>query len=119
MSQQTIFLKFEDPAGNPIANGRVEIWLTFDIGSGGVQVSAGRKVTAPLDANGVCFVTLYVPSTLSPVGSQYNAIVFTSLGQPCWNGILNVTSTGENFLLQEDSSLFLLEDDSGAILLEN
>lgn len=102
-NQQTIFLKFEDPAGNPIAFGRVEIWLTYDISSGlanGVQVAAGRKLNVALDADGTCIVNLYVNSQLKPSGSQYNAKAYTALGQPCWTGLFTVTATGENFLLQ-------------------
>jgi hypothetical protein len=90
----TLTFVYQDPSGAPIAGGTVTFLLSYDLStatSGGVQVSAGRKVSATLDGNGSCTVTLYRTDILSPAGAVYDVRVYTAKGQPCYNEQITVT----------------------------
>lgn len=119
MAQQVVIFNFQNADGTPLAGGRVTFRLQFDISSG-VQVAAGRLVSATLDANGTGTALLWATDTSTPSGSIYFVTAYTSRGQISWQGELTVAADSANYLLQEDGiSLFLLEDSTiDAILLE-
>lgn len=124
VTQQLIIMSFQDPSGNPIANGTVTVRLQVDISaatSGGPQVSAGRIVSVLLDDTGTGNFLLWPNDVTFPAGSVYFLKCYTSLGQPVWSGELTVAQGATNYLLQEGSGefVFLLEDSSiDAIILE-
>jgi hypothetical protein len=62
MGQITQGFSFQDPQGNPLANGSVTFRLTEDLSDMDSQVCAGRTVTIALDGNGACSVTLWAAS---------------------------------------------------------
>ncbi len=89
---QNVTFVFQDPAGNPIANGRVDIRLQQDISaalSGGPQVAAGITVSAALDLNGTAVGPLWANSMVA-TGTVYFVTAFSSLGQPVWSGQITV-----------------------------
>jgi hypothetical protein len=93
VTKQLVTLVFQDPAGNPIANGSVRIRLQVDVStatSGGPQVSAGRMLEASLDASGSVTISLWPNSTTVPANSVYFLTAYTALGQPVWKGELTV-----------------------------
>lgn len=110
MSTVTVILTFQDPAGNPVANGRADINLQQDISTalaGGPQVAAGRTVSVPLDASGVGVASLYPTATMTP-SAVYFVTAYTAQGQPVWKGEITVGS-GDSYILLEDGSLIWLE----------
>lgn len=118
--QQSVTLTFQDPAGNPLAGGRVELMLNSDIStvaSGGVQVAARRKVVATLDNSGSATVFLWPNSLMSPADTVYFIAAFTAQGQPAWSGELSLGDIG-NYLLQESGDHIVLEAGNGDLLLE-
>lgn len=93
-AQQPYIFTFQDPAGNPLAGGRVEFRLNVDIStaaSSGSQICAGRTATATLDSNGSCTVSLWPNGTLLPSGSVYVVTAYTALGQLAWSGQMTLT----------------------------
>jgi hypothetical protein len=107
---QTVVISFQDPAGNPLANGYVKLRLQQDISAaftGGPQIAAGRTVTIQLDENGIGVVKLWQTTNLFPTTSFF-AEAYTAKGQPCWQGNITV-GVGASYILLEDGSLILLE----------
>jgi hypothetical protein len=93
VTQQSVTLTFQDPSGQPLANGRVDIRLQVDISaatSGGPQVCAGRLVSVTLNGSGSATVLLWPNSSTFPAHSVYFVTAFTALGQPAWKGELTV-----------------------------
>ena len=93
VTKQSVTLVFQDPAGNPLANGKVTFRLQVDIStatSGGPQVSAGRLVTANLDTTGSATVLLWPNSSTFPADSVYFVKAYTSLGLLAWSGTMTV-----------------------------
>lgn len=120
-TQQPYILTFQDPAGNPLAGGRVEFRLNVDIStasSSGPQICAGRIATATLDNNGSCVVSLWPNDTLLPSGSVYVVTAYTALGEPAWSGQITATTSTTGYILQEDGSVIVTEDGTGFILTE-
>lgn len=117
---QIVPLVFQDPAGNPLANGYILFRLSVDVSDAQAtapQIGAGRTVRLNLDANGAGNAELWPNTQLVPAGSVYFTTAYTAQGQPVWNGELVVGQT--DFLLQENGDLFLLEgSDTDALLLE-
>ena len=123
MATQLVIFTFQDPGGNPVANGLATFRLSVD---GSLGISGGPQVGTPitsatLDSAGSCIVELWPNDQLLPPGSIYFVNAFTSLGEPVWSGQVTITASGPNFLLLETGApnLFILEDGSGFILLEN
>lgn len=94
--QQTVVLTFQDPSGNPLANGEVVITLQWDISagvSGGPSVGAGRTVTASLDATGKASVLLWPNDTTEPSGSSYLVQAYSAAGELAWSDQMTVSSS--------------------------
>lgn len=92
ITKQNVTFTFQDPRGNPLANGRVDIRLQQDIStalSGGPQVSAGRLVSATLDGSGSATVALWPTTQMSPT-AVYIVTAYTQQGEPSWRGQLTV-----------------------------
>lgn len=121
-NKPSLIYAFQDPQGNPVANGTVTFRLTYDAGaSGGPQVAAGKKVVVPLDANGSCIVALWANDYLQPAGSKYEVVAYSYGGAIVWQGETTIaTQTTPNYLLTETGGLFLLETGTvfDGILLE-
>jgi hypothetical protein len=87
---------FQDPSGNPIANGSLTVRLNMDaMGPGSIQVSADRLITMPLDQNGNLsgLQYLWANSLLStPYGvlTSYIMTVYSALGQQIWQQQITV-----------------------------
>jgi hypothetical protein len=83
--RQIINGAWQDCLGNPLALGYLTFRLNTD-GQSGVQVSAGRLVTVPLDSSGniAGTVLLWPNDQLAPAGSTYSVIAYTAKGQPAW-----------------------------------
>jgi hypothetical protein len=89
MSQIAVTLKFQDPAGNPLNGGSVTLRLSVDGStaiSNGVQIAAGRTITATLDSTGAATIGLWPNAQLSPAGTVYFVDAYTKLGEPAWSG---------------------------------
>jgi hypothetical protein len=117
---QIVPFVFQDPAGNPLANGYVLFRLSVDLSAAqgmAPQVAAGRTVRLNLDINGAGNVELWPNAQMFPAGSVYFATAYTATGEPVWNQEIIVSQT--DYLLQENGFLFLLEGSTtDAILLE-
>jgi hypothetical protein len=112
-SKVAVILTFQDPQGNPLAGGRVDLQLQQDISAGtagGPQVCAGPVISVTLDSTGTAFTSLWPTDVMSPA-AVYFATAYTSLGQPAWKGELSVASSTASYIL--------LEDGSGIIWLES
>jgi hypothetical protein len=111
---------FQDPQGNPLANGTATFRLTFDAGNNGPQVAAGKKVSVQLDANGTALVALWANDALLPAGSKYKVVAYSYGGAIAWQGEIVIASqAAPNYLLTETGGVFLLESGvPNAILLE-
>lgn len=83
---------FQDPQGNPLANGTVTFRLTFDAGNGGPQVTAGKKVVAQLDTNGMATVALWANDYILPAGSKYKIVAYSFGGAVAWQGEVSIAS---------------------------
>ena len=93
-SQQSVTLTFVDPAGNPLASGRVTLQLSVDIStalSDGPQIDASRIVESTLDDTGSCTLSLWPNNLLFPANSVYFVNAYTAEGQPAWSGQMTVT----------------------------
>lgn len=110
MALTTVSFTFQDPSGAPLAGGRVELHLNYDIStstSGGVQVVGGRTITETLDNNGSASPLVWPNDQLFPANSVYFVTAYSSVGQPVWSG--EVTVSGEGDLLLETGDPILLE----------
>lgn len=76
---------WQDSLGNPLALGYLTFQLNTD-GQTGVQITAGRLVTVPLDSSGNISGTilLWTNDGMSPAGTTYSIIAYTAQGQPVW-----------------------------------
>ena len=118
MSQQLVNLNFQTIDGNALANGTLILRLSGDaVTDTGKQVYAGLTTSASIDSNGNCSALLWANFEMTPNDTTYIAKAYSSIGQLAWEGTITISSDN-NFLLQEDGSVFLLEDGTGAILLE-
>jgi hypothetical protein len=92
--KQSVVLNYQDPAGNPLADGKVHIMLSVDLSvveDSGPQISAQRVVIVALDSLGSCTVLLWPNNLLSPAGSVYFVTAYSADGQPAWSGQMTVT----------------------------
>jgi hypothetical protein len=80
---------FQDPEGNPLANG----YLTFEISQAGLvntntAVCSERLITVPLDSSGNVVVStvysLWPNDVITPSGTFYHVSAYTSKGQLVW-----------------------------------
>jgi len=85
---------FLDPAGNPVANGTLELRLNVDASANGKQVSAGRRIVASLDITGSCNLNLWTNDVLSPSGTCYRGEVKTAQGLPVWKAHFTIATGG-------------------------
>jgi hypothetical protein len=83
---------FQDAAGNPLAFGYVTFRLNTDAMAGDCQLSAGRVVTFPLDADGNLSGEIWPNDLMIPSNTVYFAIAYTAKGQPVWEQQLYITS---------------------------
>jgi hypothetical protein len=79
---------FQDPAGNPIANGTLVLELSQNaivIGTP-IEICSGSKILIQLDANGnaVTGQTAWPNDILTPAKTFYFASVYTANGQLVW-----------------------------------
>ncbi len=83
--RQIVGGSWQDSLGNPLALGYLTFRLNTD-GQSGVQVSAGRLVTIPLDSTGniAGTVLLWPNDQLTPAGTTYSIIAYTAAGQSIW-----------------------------------
>lgn len=79
---------FQDPLGNPIANGFLRMQLTKDtlICTANGQLVSGRRFRVPLDVNGNISGTVSVEPNdlLTPSGSQYRVQLYDRNGAQVW-----------------------------------
>lgn len=116
--QELLVLTFQDPAGNPLANGSATLHLQQDISAGvagGPQVSAGRMVTLSLDSTGTGIAEIWLPG-LSP-SPIYFVQAYTASGQPAWRGTITISTSLPSFILLEDGTLIYLETGAPAAIL--
>lgn len=84
---------FQAPNGVPLAGGYVTFRLNTDaVASDGSQISAGRIVTFPLDANGNLSGLVWPNSQLTPNNTVYIVRAFTAAGQMVWEQELHITA---------------------------
>ena len=84
---------FQDPAGNPISFGNLEITLQEDVVVGNNQICAGIVVNFPLDINGnIAAVDVEGDSAYSGAiwPGVYQFRVYTAEGQLVWSERVNV-----------------------------
>lgn len=97
MPQVSITLTFQDPAGNPLALGQVQVRLTQDASLGvssGPSVVCRRTILLALDGSGSVTFLIWPNDILLPTGSAYFVNAFSALGQPSWSGQMTVDSSG-------------------------
>lgn len=79
---------FQDPLGNPIANGFLRMQLTKDTltCTANGQLINGKKLKVPLDQNGNIAGTVSVEANdlLTPAGSQYRVQLYDRFGTQVW-----------------------------------
>jgi hypothetical protein len=83
---------FQDAAGNPLAFGYVTFRLNMDAMAGDSQISAGRLVTIPLDANGNLTSQIWPNDAMLPNNTVYFAKAYTAEGQLVWEAELYITT---------------------------
>lgn len=92
---QNVAFSFQDPQGNPLANGKLNIRLVYDASGGvvgGPQVTAGRKIIAQLDGSGSVTVPLWANDYLQPAGSKYKIVAFSYGGAAVYQSEITVSS---------------------------
>jgi hypothetical protein len=96
MPTQTVHLTFQDPSGNPLANGLATFRLSADgsLGTSGGPSVFATLTNATLDGAGSCTVHLWATDQLLPAGSVYFVNAFSSLGEPAWSGQMTVIHSG-------------------------
>jgi hypothetical protein len=87
--QETTFT-FQDPAGNPLADGQLSIRLNTDASTTDRQIVASRWVDTTLNSDGSATVALWPNGELSPSGTVYLVRVYTARGQLAWDKQLTV-----------------------------
>jgi hypothetical protein len=83
---------FQAPNGVPLAGGYVTFRLNTDAMAGDSQISAGRIVTFPLDANGNLSGLIWPNDQMTPNDTIYFAQAFTATGELVWESQLHITS---------------------------
>ena len=83
---------FQDAAGNPIASGTVTFRLNTDAMAGDSQISAGRVISFPLDANGNLSGFIWPNDQMLPNNTVYIARAYTAQGQRVWEQEFYITS---------------------------
>jgi len=83
---------FQAPDGVPLSGGYVTFRLNTDAVVEGSQVSAGRIVTFPLDANGNLSGLIWPNDLMTPNDTVYFAQAFTAQGHKVWEQQLFITS---------------------------
>jgi hypothetical protein len=81
---------FQDPSGNPVANGYLRMWLSHDSQEATTpgQVAGSIYVQIPLDQTGNIVTTsalVWPNSLLTPSSSYYNVELYSSAGMMIWN----------------------------------
>lgn len=74
-----------DPAGNPLANGYLIVYLVQDAASSGTQICAGKHIKIILDSGGnfPISVTLTPTTGMNPP-TKYIVSAYTAQGEPSW-----------------------------------
>ena len=80
---------FQDPAGNPLANGYLLFELSQDgLVNGSSQIAAGREIKVTLDANGNVVTSpaqyIWPNDVIIPINTFYTVSAYTSSGQLVW-----------------------------------
>lgn len=80
---------FQDPSGNPLANGFLLMSLSQDGQvNGGSQLAAGRELKITLDGNGNIATNpaqyVWPNDVISPANTFYNVSAYTGAGQLVW-----------------------------------
>lgn len=80
---------FQDPAGNPLANGYLLFELSQDgLINGSSQIAAGREIKVTLDANGNVVTSpaqyIWPNDVIIPINTFYTVSAYTSSGQLVW-----------------------------------
>ena len=80
---------FQDPAGNPLANGYLLFELSQDgLVNGSSQIAAGREIKITLDTNGNVVASpaqyLWPNDVIIPINTFYTVSAYTSSGQLVW-----------------------------------
>jgi hypothetical protein len=83
---------FQAANGVPLAGGYVTFRLNMDAMAGDSQISAGRIVTFPLDANGNLSGYIWPNDQMTPNDTSYFAKAYTAQGQLVWESQLYITS---------------------------
>jgi hypothetical protein len=89
---------FQSSDGNPLVAGYLTFRLLTDGYAGTIQVSAGIKVTVPLDSTGNVVGTpaLWPNASLTPV-SVYQVDAFTVSGEKVWSNQMTIPAGGGSF----------------------
>lgn len=83
---------FQAPNGVPLAGGYVTFRLNTDAMAGDSQISAGRIVTFPLDANGNLSGLIWPNDMMTPNNTVYLVQAFTAQGHLVWKQQLYITA---------------------------
>jgi hypothetical protein len=83
---------FQAPNGVPLAGGYVTFRLNTDAVVEDSQISAGRIVTFPLDANGDLSGYIWPNNLLTPNDTVYIVQAFTKQGELAWHQELYITA---------------------------
>ena len=80
---------FQDPSGNPLANGYLLFELSQDgLVNGSSQIAAGREIKVTLDANGNVVTSpaqyIWPNDVIIPINTFYTVSAYTSAGQLVW-----------------------------------
>jgi hypothetical protein len=83
---------FQSPSGVPLALGHVTFRLNTDAMAGDKQISAGRLIRFPLDANGNISGYIWPNDQMIPNDTVYFAKAYTASGELAWESELYITS---------------------------
>jgi len=83
---------FQAADGKPLAFGKVTFRLNTDAMAGDSQISAGRVISFPLDANGNLSGFIWPNDQMLPNNTVYIARAYTAQGQRVWEQEFYITS---------------------------
>ena len=98
---------FQSASGAPLAFGYATFRLSVDAMADDVQISAGRIIRLPLDANGNLSGYIWPNDQMEPNNTVYIARAYTAQGQFVWESQLYITSPSGSFVTEEVNDVYI------------
>jgi hypothetical protein len=83
---------YQAPNGVPLSGGSVTFRLNTDAMAEDSQISAGRLISFPLDADGNLSGYIWPNDQMDPSNTTYTVRAYTAQGQQVWEGQYYITT---------------------------